>query len=31
MGKTYHPGDSDFELIKLHEALETEIALARLD
>lgn len=31
MGKTYHPGDSDFELIKLHDALETELALARLD
>lgn len=31
MGKTYHPGNSDFELIKLHEALETETALAILD
>jgi hypothetical protein len=31
MDKTYRPGDSDFELIKLHEALETETALARLD
>lgn len=31
MGKTYHPGDSDFELLKLHDALETEIALARLE
>lgn len=31
MGKTYHPGDTDFELIKLQEALETEIALARLE
>lgn len=31
MGKTYHPGDSDFELIKLHNALETETALGRLD
>lgn len=31
MGKTYHPGDSDFELIKLHNALETELALVSLD
>jgi hypothetical protein len=31
MGKTYHPGDTDFELIKLHEALETETALALLE
>lgn len=31
MGKMYHPGDSDLELIKLREALETEIALALLD
>lgn len=30
MGKTYHPGDSDFELIKLQEVLETELALATL-
>lgn len=31
MGKTYHPGDSDFELIKLQESLETETALALLE
>lgn len=31
MGKTYHPGDSDYELTKLHNALETELALARLE
>lgn len=31
MGKTYHPGDSDFELIKLQEVLETELALATLE
>ena len=31
MGKTYHPGDSYYELIKLHNALETELALARLE
>lgn len=31
MGKTYHPGDTDFELIKLQEALETEISLASLE
>lgn len=31
MGKTYHPGESDYELIKLHDALETELALARLE
>ena len=31
MGKTYHPGDSDYEMIRLHEALETELALAILD
>lgn len=31
MGKTYHPGDTDFELIKLQEALEIEISLASLE
>lgn len=31
MGKTYHPGDSDYELTRLHNALETELALARLE
>lgn len=30
-GETYHPGDSDYELARLHKALETEIALASLD
>lgn len=31
MGKTYNPGDSDFELTRLHQDLETEIALASLE
>ena len=31
MGKTYRPGDNEFELIRLHQDLETEIALASLD
>lgn len=31
MGKTYHPGNSDLELIKLHESLETETTLALLE
>lgn len=31
MGKTYYPGNSDFELIKLQEVLETELALATLE
>lgn len=30
-GETYHPGDSDYELARLHDALETETALASLD
>lgn len=30
-GETYYPGDSDYELARLHDALETETALASLN